>query len=1049
MFNLNKFIAGVVAVVAFALPTTFGMVTDPVETAMAVEWAYENELTMFNTVESFMPNGTLTREQGAKFTSAWAVLNLCMEPGTDACDFSDLATADPTLADYATLACQLGLFKGSDGKFMPQAPFTKAQFVTVMMRALDGMQDENVSPRWANYFMAAKEAGITNEASAQALDKAITRAEAVVMLYRARSSDCENDTTDLEELLKDLFGDVDSGTGTNTGTGTDTEEVILPVSNGTLRCAISSTTPAGATVPGLVSVSVAHYECTATTEAVTVDSFELQRQGIADSNAIAKVSVFANGELVSRNRSFNSDAKVNVTFSPKVTVKAGETIKFDVVAKLGSGNNQRVKVALTDFMSNGKNDKSALPAVGNQFEIVNVTPAKVIVKSVGSIADVRLGQTNMIVARFDIENNSSDNNDVTINSITLRDLESRVQKNLKNFVLKQGTTTVATLASTSSKSVTFKLADAVAIPRGQSKTFALYADVVDGAGVKIDLQINEEIYVLGSDSRYGYGIQVDTSSYNSQMFTITAGKVTLAKLNNPTRVTRANKRDVVLANFDILANESSSLLLENIKFMANTGVNVNFENPELQVFAGSGRIATYSLNSNGSNEYSDTDLSIALVKNKALTLKLVADVKPTLVAGWSNASFQYSLTANGLKITESSDDRQVTDIVPGSVTFDAMRFADATFQLSPNSLSNITAVKGATNVEALRFNVLTSEVSPVRIDSLTVGAATGFNTNQVSAVRLYKGVYPNGTLVVESSQFSANSVTFNNVNIETPAQSTQPMYVTIDTVSATGTIGPVAITAVLARDAQDNQTLVASAPVPSLTLNSGRTITVTDNGIITVSTNIIDSKVSKAKVIAGGTTSDEVMAFEINLTNDTALLKNVRLAVSGANINTVISNAMLVTSTGAIVDAVAESIGSQLVFNNINHALPSGTTRLFVKVAAKAIGLNKESNMEGGPFALSVAGVDVEWNADGKQQTTASATLSRAFSVRAVKVTNVAVTSAGANFGGAVTNPTKAANIVFTADSTTNTSPAGSDVKAKVDSISFSLGGAIASKVVA
>jgi len=416
--------------------------------------------------------------------------------------------------------------------------------------------------------------------------------------------------------------------------------------------------------------------------------------------------------------------------------------------------------------------------------------------------------------------------------------------------------------------------------------------------------------------------------------------------------------------------------------------------------------------------FSDVDMSISLLRNKALNFRLVADAKPSAP---TSGSFQYSLVASNIRILESSDDNRVTDIVPGSLTFDSMTFVDSTFQLSPNSLSSITAVKGAANVEALRFNVLTSEVSPVRIDSLTVGAATGFNTNQVAAVRLYRGVYPNGTLVDETSQFSTNSVTFNNVDVEVPAQSTQPMYVTIDTVSTTGTIGPVAITSVLARDAEDNQSITPAAPLPSLSLNSGRTITVTDNGVISVSTNVIDSKVSKAKVIAGGTTSDEVMAFEINLTNDTALLKNVRLAVSGAgNINTVISNAMLVTSTGGVVDAVAESIGSEIVFNNINKSLPSGTTRLFVKVAAKSIGLNREANAEGGPFALSVAGVDVEWNADGQQTTSASATPSKDFSVRAVKVTNIAITSAGANLNGATL--AKAANVIITADDTANTS---------------------------
>lgn len=362
MFNLNKLVAGTsIALTALTAATAFGAS----ELEDAVVWGHENELTSYSTVDTFMPYNTLTREQGAKFFSAFATLNLCKEPDeTASCDFSDLDGADPTLADYAVLACQLGLFKGSNGKFMPKAPFMKNEVVTVLMRALDGMQDENVSPWWKNYFMAAKEAGITNEVSAEGLARPVQRYEALLMMYRAKSDDCTATSEDLQALLDKLFGEGATTTTTGTTTTGTTVTPVAPVSNGTLKCMLSSDTPAGATVPAGVSVQVATYECEATTEATTIDSLVLARQGIADNNSVQSISIFANDELVSKNRSFNSDATSAISLSPKVTVAAGAKVKLNVVAKLGSAsNNQRVKIALTDFNSNGKNDKSALPAV--------------------------------------------------------------------------------------------------------------------------------------------------------------------------------------------------------------------------------------------------------------------------------------------------------------------------------------------------------------------------------------------------------------------------------------------------------------------------------------------------------------------------------------------------------------------------------------------------------------------------------------------------------------------------------------------------------------
>lgn len=1044
MFNLNKLVAGTsIALAAMTAATAFGAS----ELEDAVAWGYDTELTSYNTVDTFMPYATLTREQGAKFFSAFATLNLCKEPDeTASCDFSDLDMADETLSDYAVLACQLGLFKGSNGKFMPKAPFMKNEVVTVLMRALDGMQDESVSPWWKNYFTAAKEAGITNEVSAEGLARPIQRYEALLMMYRAKSDDCEATSDDLQDLLDGLFGDdvVDTTTGSNT-TGSTEPTPVAPVSNGTLKCMLSSDTPAGATVPAGVSVKVATYECEATTEAVTIDSLVLARQGISDNNSVSSISVFANDELVSKNKSFNSDATSSVSLSPKVTVAAGAKVKLNVVAKLGAAsNNQRVKIALSDFMSNGTNDKSALPAVGNQFEIVNVTPATVEVKSVGGVANVRLGQKGVKVAKFEIKNNSADNVDVTVNQITMRDLKSNVDDNLANVMLKNRGNTIATIADPMSKSLTFVLSTPVVVKKGQTETFDVYADAVDGAGEQVDLVINNEVYVLGSDSRYGYGVAVNgTSSYSSQVFTITAGKVTLTKLSNPSRLAREDKDDLVIGNVMITSNESKNLTLEDIKFVANTGVSNNsyFENVELKVINGNS-FSTYSLDAMAGNAYGDVDLSIALPASGSITLQLIADVKKPLPAGYTGTTFNYSLASAGLRIIENTDDNVVSDIVPSSVTFDTMRFVAATTSLTTRFLSSINVVKGAGNVEAIRFDLLTDEVAPVRYETIVVAGNTEFNSNRVSVVRLYRGSYPNGVLVKEESQFAGNTVTLDDVNVEVPAKSTQPMYVTIDTVSSTGAGIGLYVSSVTAKDAENNDSLTVNG-VPGAYY---RYITTTSAGTLTYSINTTDNKTNKAKVVVGGTESSEVAAFEVNLTNDSALLKNIELTVSGSGFDSAVSQVMLLSATGAIVDPYAEVISSNTVqFNNVDLSLAAGTTKFYVKVLAKSIGLNRDAAGEAStPFAVKVNSVSVEWNSDGSQVAyTAGSSFSNDFTVRAVKVSNVSVATAGSSLP-ASSALSKVASVTFTADTSSNTSVGGFDLKAKISALKLNFGGVIA-----
>lgn len=156
----------------------------------AIDYLYTNGLTMFATEDTFMGASSLRRDEAAAFFARFARDVLGMEVDTEAqgCDFSDLAEAHQDLLGEVTAACQLGLFKGSEGKFMPRASFTNEQALAVLVRLIDGDKEE-VAGNWAaNYYAFAKEAGLTVSLHAdmqEHLSLAISRADVAKLIEAA------------------------------------------------------------------------------------------------------------------------------------------------------------------------------------------------------------------------------------------------------------------------------------------------------------------------------------------------------------------------------------------------------------------------------------------------------------------------------------------------------------------------------------------------------------------------------------------------------------------------------------------------------------------------------------------------------------------------------------------------------------------------------------------------------------------------------------------------------------------------------------------------
>lgn len=112
--------------------------------------AYNNGITKYNTMTSFMPNNYLTREQAAKMLmvtiDASGVEEWMIKQPAGGCKWTDKASINSTLYDQVFRSCTKWLFKGSnEGLFLPHQAITREHIAFVMKRL------ETFVPKIANH----------------------------------------------------------------------------------------------------------------------------------------------------------------------------------------------------------------------------------------------------------------------------------------------------------------------------------------------------------------------------------------------------------------------------------------------------------------------------------------------------------------------------------------------------------------------------------------------------------------------------------------------------------------------------------------------------------------------------------------------------------------------------------------------------------------------------------------------------------------------------------------------------------------------------------
>lgn len=158
------------------------------EFVKAHEWMYTQGMTVYVSIDAYRPDDRVTREQAAKFFVEFDRQIMGRQAETKMyCVYSDEWLFDSTLVGSIQSACNRGLMLWSQWVFWSADPLTKAQALTILIRVLDGVQDETVSPRWKNYYTLAQQKGLTKEKDVWALDRPVTRYELALLLRRVNN----------------------------------------------------------------------------------------------------------------------------------------------------------------------------------------------------------------------------------------------------------------------------------------------------------------------------------------------------------------------------------------------------------------------------------------------------------------------------------------------------------------------------------------------------------------------------------------------------------------------------------------------------------------------------------------------------------------------------------------------------------------------------------------------------------------------------------------------------------------------------------------------
>jgi len=604
----------------------------------------------------------------------------------------------------------------------------------------------------------------------------------------------------------------------------------------------------------------------------------------------------------------------------------------------------------------------------------------------------------------------------------------------------------------------------------KNDTFTVKADVMGGAGEKVQFTLDNVIDITAVASKYNAVSITNTDFSPAGSVDIDAGELTLYAIDAERDEIRQDKTNVVLGQLKVVNVAGQNLELQNLGVVltaTNSGIIQVVENVEFEVNGTSYDLSTPTTTNISAATYSDTDLDITIPQGTTI-LTVRADTLDNLTDGTTVTMSLDASSTTTFKVEEVEDDVTVSDITPSNLSWDNVEVVLSAASISNVTLGDLDVVKGASDLVALQFEIEAGDASYVSTDRIKVtlknhsGGVSAITKTEVSEVALYKGSVSESNLLdkLSGSKLDTNGVaTFDGFDVEIAADTTETFVVTVSTVDTDDVVGAQIVASIanpstdvsLEDDENDTVTL-------STVAISDKVITILDSGDLELTGKLTLTDNEDEKVVLAGTESI-IYSVVAKSTNEMVKAETVEFTLSGAiqgtgSFRNVITSAKLYLGSDVVATATNSDVSStsangihndttsKIKFENISDLVfPTSDTELKLAIVTQEIG---QTTVEVSRDGLAVSDLQVTnvviTDAEGDDSAedvtptydTVNGTTSNLSQIVPVKVTP-SVTSTFSTTGDA------SATLSFAVDDGDNTDNSGSDIDVNLTQLHFAV----------
>jgi hypothetical protein len=707
----------------------------------AYDYAYNKGITTQASIDSANMYGQLIRSNMAKMIANYAKEVLGKTPDTTkVCNFSDVSSESAELQASIVEACQLGLMGlNADGtaadKFNPKAVITRAQFGTVLSRALYGNANNGGEPYYAAHLQALKDAGImTNISNPNAVE---VRGYVMLMMQRsdAAASKPAVCTTPENTLACSLNLDSCPTQCKDTGTVNTTE-----VKEGSLS--VSATAVDYTSVPNVGSVKHATATFKAGSKDVKVYGVEFKKMALS-SVSNAKVYFEKNGVRVTSKATFSED-KASVSFNSALIVKAGSTETVDIYVTLSGSAGEEYQFASTNVNS------SALTVDGTittpLMKTVGYTVATIAVTTGGSATSYKVDSTKLVeFGQVVLTPSNNANKDLTVKSMSFTQYGNASLSYLSDIALYRNEEKVSTDAIVNGRDVTFLMDNSIKYT-STSATYVIKAKIANadriGDTYQFQVKYPENTQVIENTTSFRATV-TPTTSLLLAVYTINGADL---KFNQPamtySKSVVPGAKGVVF--YDGTISALAAVNLENLTLTGLAGTGIDQVVKTFYVKIGGTVLSSSAIAANSGAILFEGVVNV----NGTVPFTIYADIKDTAPA--TTIKFTNNIGLSDFKGTNeyASNGQAVTSSI-GTFSPVTLTVVAANLQLASNLTSIKTVVNGDRNIDLanIEFSTTTDVQASVKSFKATLTGTNIYNFKGAT-VTLYDA---NGTALVSNT----------------------------------------------------------------------------------------------------------------------------------------------------------------------------------------------------------------------------------------------------------------------------------------------------------